>query len=244
MEFHGRDGVRLAYRETGEGRALVLIHGFMGKGEHWVDTGIAGRLAARGYRVIMPDMRGHGDSDKPHDAASYPPDALADDGLALIGQLRLTGYDLAGYSLGGRTVARLLARGATPRRAVIGGQGLDAVLHTAGRGGQFRKLLRGFGTHPPGSAERQMEDRIRADGGDPEALLLVLDTFVNTAPAELAAVTVPVLVATGADDGHNQTASALADAFPHGRYTELPGNHFTAMTSPEFEKALTGFLAE
>jgi len=244
MEFRARDGVRLAYRETGEGRALVLIHGYMRKGEDWVDTGIAGRLAARGYRVIMPDMRGHGDSAKPHDAASYPPDALADDGFTLIDQLRLTDYDLAGYSLGGRTVARLLARGATPRRAVIGGQGLDAVLHTAGRGGQFRKQLSGFGTHPPGSAERQMADRILAAGGDPEALLLVLDTFVNTAPAELAAVTVPVLVATGADDGHNQTASALADAFPHGRYTELPGNHFAAMTSPEFERALTGFLTE
>jgi pimeloyl-ACP methyl ester carboxylesterase len=244
MEFHGRDGVRLAYRETGEGRPLVLIHGYMGKGEHWVDTGIAERLTARGYRVIMPDMRGHGDSDKPHDAASYPPDALADDGLALIDQLRLADYDLAGYSLGGRTVARLLARGATPRRAVIGGQGLDAILHTAGRGGQFRKLLRGFGTHPPGSLERQMEAGVRAAGGDPEALLLVLDTFVNTAPAELAAVTAPVLVATGADDPHNQTARALADALRRGRYTELPGNHFTAMTSPEFERAMVGFLTE
>jgi hypothetical protein len=44
--------------------------------------------------------------------------------------------------------------------------------------------------------------------------------------------------------GHNATARALAEALPNGRYTELPGNHATAMTSPEFEKALTGFLAE
>ena len=244
MEFHGKDGIRLAYQETGEGRPLVLIHGYMGWGAHWIDMGIAGLLADRGYRVIMPDMRGHGDSAKPHDVAAYPPDVLADDGLALIEHLGLTDYDLAGYSLGGRTVVRLLARGVTPRRAVVGGQGLDAILHTAGRGGQYRKVLSGFGTHQPGSPEQRMEDWVRAGGGDPVALLRILDTFVNTTDEELAAVKVPVLVLTGAEDGHNATARALAEALPNGRYTELPGDHVTAMTSPEFEKALTGFLAE
>jgi pimeloyl-ACP methyl ester carboxylesterase len=70
---------------------------------------------------------------------------------------------------------------------------------------------------------------------------LVLDTFVNTAPGELATVTVPVLVLTGTDDRHNETAKALADAL-HGEYRDLPSDHLTAMASPEFESALTGFL--
>jgi pimeloyl-ACP methyl ester carboxylesterase len=243
MEFRGRDGVRLAYREAGEGRPLILIHGYLDRSTTWVETGIAGRLADCGHRVIMPDMRGHGDSAKPHDAAAYPPDVLADDGLALIEHLGLTDYDLGGYSLGGRTVVRLLVRGATPRRAVVGGQGLEAVLHTTGRGGRYRKALSGFGTHQPGSPEQQMEDWVRANEGDPAALLRILDTFVNTTAEQLAAVRVPVLVLAGAEDGHNATARALADALPSGRYTELPGDHLTAMTSPEFEKALTGFLA-
>jgi pimeloyl-ACP methyl ester carboxylesterase len=223
---------------------LILIHGYQGRGAHWVDSGFAGRIAAHGYRVIMPDLRGHGDSAKPHDPASYPPDALADDGLALIDHLGLTDYDLAGYSLGGRTAARILVRGATPRRAIIGGQGLDAVLHTAGRGGRYRKVLSGFGTWAPGTPERRMEDWVRAGDGDPTALMLVLDTFVNTSAAELAAVPAPVLVLAGTDDGHNATAKALADAFPHGRYAEVPGDHLTAMTSPEFETAVTEFLAQ
>jgi pimeloyl-ACP methyl ester carboxylesterase len=242
MEFRGRDGVRLAYQVIGEGRPLILIHGYMGRSAHWADSGIAGRLAGRGHRVIMPDMRGHGESAKPHDTASYPPDVLADDGLALIDHLGLTDYDLGGYSLGGRTVVRLLARGATPRRALVGGQGLEAILHAAGRGGQYRKMLSGFGTFEPGSPEQQMEDWVRAGGGDPAALVLILDTFVNTTDEELAMIKTPVLVLTGAEDGHNATARALAEALPKGRYTELPGNHFTAMTSPEFEKALAGFL--
>src|SRR5579859_7997641 len=100
--FHGRDDVRLAYHELGEGRPLILIHGYLANATAMIRTGIAERMAARGHRVILPDLRGHGDSARPHDAAAYPPDALADDGLALIEELGLTGYDLAGYSLGGR----------------------------------------------------------------------------------------------------------------------------------------------
>ena len=104
--FQGRDGLELAYQEVGAGRTLILLHGFTGTAKaSWVDSGLAERLAGLGYHVVLPDMRAHGDSAKPHDAASYPPDVLADDGLALIEQLGVTDYDLAGYSLGGRTVA-------------------------------------------------------------------------------------------------------------------------------------------
>lgn len=242
--FRGRDGVQLAYRELGEGRPLILIHGFLGDALILVESGIARKLAGRGRHVIMPDLRGHGDSAKPHDPAAYPPDVLADDGLALIGHLGITGYDLAGYSLGGRTVIRLLARGATPGRAVVGGQGLEAITRTVGRGGQFRHILTHFGTFEPGSREQAMEDWVTARGGDPVALALVLDTFADTPPEALAAITVPTLVLTGAEDGHSLTAEALAGALPHGRYVMLPGDHGTASATPQFEAAITAFLAE
>jgi pimeloyl-ACP methyl ester carboxylesterase len=246
MNFRGRDGVALAYRETGAGRPLLLIHGHMARGAHWVESGLAGRLAGRGYRVIMPDLRAHGDSARPHDAASYPPDVLADDGLALIDHLGLADYDLAGHSLGGRTVARMLVRGATPRRAVISGQGLEGLRHARERTASYREFFRacGTGAFEPGTDARETEDWLRATGGDPKALLLALDTWANTAPEELPAITVPTLVLTGAQDWHNETARALADALPHGRHVEVPGDHVTAETSPEFWAAMTGFLAE
>jgi pimeloyl-ACP methyl ester carboxylesterase len=243
--FQGRDGLELAYREAGAGRTLVLMHGFTGTAKSsWVDSGLAERLAGLGYRVVLPDMRGHGDSAKPHDAAAYPPDVLADDGLALIEQLGVTDYDLAGYSLGGRTVARMLARGATPRRAIVAGQGLEAILHTEGRGGRLRHILNNFGTFPPGSPEQAMEDFITASGGDPAALVRVLDTFVDTPREALAAVAVPTLVLTGADDGHNETAAALASTLQRGRYVMLPGDHLTVASSPQFEIAVIAFLAD
>jgi pimeloyl-ACP methyl ester carboxylesterase len=240
--FRGRDGVRLAYRELGEGRPLILIHGYLSTAMAMVDTGIAGRTAGHGYRVILPDLRGHGASARPHDAAACPPDALADDGLALIGHLGLTGYDLGGYSLGGRTVIRILARGAAPGRAIVGGQGLKAVTHTVGRGGQFRRVLTSFGTFEPGSPERAMEDWVKSSGGDPVALVRVLDTFADTPLDELARIRVPTLVLTGADDGHDTSAEALAAALADGQYIQLPGNHATAITTPQFETAMTGFL--
>ncbi len=240
--FRGRDGIQLAYRELGEGRPLILIHGYLGNAMTMVETGLAGKLAGQGYRVILPDLRGHGDSARPHDPAAYPPDALADDGLALIDHLGLTGYDLGGYSLGGRTVIRLLARGAAPGRAIVGGQGLEAITHTVGRGGRFRHVLTRFGTFEPGSPEQAMEDWVIASGGDPAALVHVLDTFVNTSLAELARIMVPTLVLTGAEDGHNDTAEALANALGNGRYVMLPGNHGTIIGTPQFEDAVTDFL--
>ncbi len=93
----------------------MLLHGYTSSAQgNWVQTGIAGRLAAAGRRVIMPDMRGHGPGPKPHDPDAYPADALTDDGLALIAHLELGDYDLGGYSLGARIAARMLALGATP----------------------------------------------------------------------------------------------------------------------------------
>src|SRR3982751_789376 len=60
------DGVRLAFRETGQGRLVVLLHGLFSDAEvNWVKFGTADRVAAKGFRVIMPDLRAHGLSGKP-----------------------------------------------------------------------------------------------------------------------------------------------------------------------------------
>jgi len=62
--FQGRDGLELAWRETGEGRPLVMLHGLMAGGAQLIglDNGPVGVIAANGHRVIVPDLRGHGDS--------------------------------------------------------------------------------------------------------------------------------------------------------------------------------------
>ena len=243
--FTSFDGERMAYREMGAGRPIVLIHGFFSTAQvNWIRYGHAAKLAALGYRVIMPDLRGHGDSARPHDPAAYPKDALADDGFALVAHLGLTDYDLGGYSLGGRTTLRMLARGAAPSRAILGGMGLDGIVHTAGRGGHFRNILTNLGSFPRGSNEWMAEAFLKTVGGDPVALLNVLDTFADTPLETIGRIVVSALVVAGVDDHDNGSAQALADALPAGRHVAVPGNHMSAVTRPELGDAMAAFLAE
>ncbi|GLY65961.1 alpha/beta fold hydrolase [Amycolatopsis taiwanensis] len=243
--FPSHDGLELAYRELGTGRPLVLLHGFTAHGPQLIDPGPAGTIAERGYRVILPDLRGHGDSARPHDPVSYPPDVLADDGLALIEWLGLDDYDLGGYSLGARIVLRMLVRGAQPARAIVAGQGLAAISRASRQGGRYRRVLTALvngHTLAPGSADAEQAHWIIQLGGDPQALLHVLDTHVPTSEAALSRLTTPTLVAVGDEDHASASAEALAATLPNARFTKVPGNHFTALTSPELAAAIMAFL--
>ncbi|GAA4616866.1 alpha/beta fold hydrolase [Actinoallomurus liliacearum] len=244
--FAGRDGLELAYRETGEGRPLVLLHGFLATGTQWLDHGPAAALAEHGHRVILPDLRGHGDSARPHDPARYPPDVLTDDGLALIDRLGLDDYDLGGYSLGARIVLRMLVRGARPARAIVAGQGLAAVRDTS-RGGTHRRVLTALANGDdiePGSPDAEAAYWVTRLGGDPRALLRVLDSLVATPDEALRQVETPTLVAVGDRDHDHASADALAAVLPDARHTRVPGDHWSALTGPEFATAMTTFLAE
>ena len=242
--FRSMDGLDLAWRETGEGRPLVLIHGYFSNATtNWIRYGHAALLAAAGFRVIMPDLRAHGDSAKPHAPAAYPADILADDGFALVEQLGLTDYDLGGYSLGGRTALRMMVRGATPRRAVVAGMGLEGMVNAVGRGGFFRNVLTHLGSFPRGTSEWMTEAFLKTTKGDPVALLGVLESFVDTPLAALAAADRPLLVVSGSEDSDNGSSAALAETLPDARFVEIPGNHMNAVTHPELGRAIRDFLA-
>lgn len=245
--FPGRDGTRLAYRETGRGRPLILLHGVLGTGGHWLAAGPGYALADSGFRLILPDFRAHGQSEAPRDPAAYPADVLADDGLALIGHLGLGPgeYDLGGYSLGARIVLRLLARGARPGRAIVAAQGLAKV-----SGPQDTPTTRpaltalASGTElAPGSADAQMASWITQLGLDPRALLCLMDSLVPTPEEELRRLTTPVLVVIG-DKDERTDADQLAALLPAGRFATVPGNHGSAFRVPQFASLLTDFLRQ
>jgi pimeloyl-ACP methyl ester carboxylesterase len=63
------DGVTIHYEVSGEGPAVVLLHGFPDTGDCWRHQVPA--LTSAGYRVIVPDLRGYGRSDKPEDKDAY-----------------------------------------------------------------------------------------------------------------------------------------------------------------------------
>ena len=241
------DGTRIAWRELGEAdaRPIVLIHGYFSNAEtNWIKYGHADAIAATGARVIMPDLRGHGDSARPHESAAWPLDVLMRDQMALIEYLRLGSYDLGGYSLGARTAVRMLANGAVPDRVVLSGMGLSGIVATAGRGGYFRAILDNLGTFERGSREWMTEAFLKTTGGDPVALRHVLDTFVDTPREMLARIASPTLVVAGEEDDDNGSAAALADAIPQATYVEIAGNHMSAVVKPALGQAMARFLAD
>ncbi|MEY9848868.1 alpha/beta fold hydrolase [Streptacidiphilus sp. MAP5-3] len=250
--FAAPDGQQLAYREVGEGRPVVLLHGMSADAGMWFRTGIVDGLAARGHRVVMPDFRGHGDSAKPQDAAAYPSDVLTTDALALVEHLKLDaydagGYDLGGYSLGARIAVRMLVRGATPRRAVIGGQGMREVNGTGGGAGAWLKRLfagAAAGTWEPGSREAQAVAAMRERGVDPVATLHVLDSIAHSTEEQVAAIRVPSLVVVGSEDERAVSARELVAVLPGARLVEVPGDHGDAAVAPELTDAFVEFLAD
>ena len=241
--FESFDGARLAWREVGQGRPVVMIHGFFSDASvNWIKYGHAAKVAAAGFRVIMPDLRAHGSSAKPHDSASYPPDVLMRDGFALVEHLGLVDYDLVGYSLGGRTTVRMLANGATPRRAILSGMGLAGITDTAGRGGYFHRVLTNLGTFERGTSEWMTEAFLKTTKGDPLALLRILDTFVDTPREAIERIATPALVVNGEDDHDNGSGEELAATLGDGRYRAIPGNHMSAVLKPELGTAIADFL--
>jgi pimeloyl-ACP methyl ester carboxylesterase len=243
--FKTADHVEIAWREMGQGRPLLLIHGFMSEADtNWIKYGHAAALANAGYRVIMPDLRAHGLSGKPHDPKHYPRDILADDQFALLAHLDIADYDLGGYSLGGRTVSRMLARGAQPGRAVISGMGLEGLTQTGNRGAYFRHVFDNLGYHEKGTSAWMAEAFLKTTGGDPAALRHVLDTFVDTRVEEIAHWTLPVGVVCGEQDDDNGSAAELVALLQRGRLFTVPGNHMSAVIKAElgqaFVAALTG----
>ncbi len=242
--FSSFDGCELAWREVGVGRPVVLLHGLFSDADYnWIRYGHAAVIAARGFRVIMPDLRAHGLSGKPHDLASYPPDVLAEDGLALIRHLALSDYDLGGYSLGGRTTVRMLVRGADPRRVVVAGMGWSGLIATTERRTHFADILDHLGTFAKFTPEWNAEAFLKTTKGDPVALRLLLDTFVDTEPAQIRAIAQPTLVLSGVDDEDNGSAAELAAALADAELVRTPGGHMSAVLKPELGQVIADFLA-
>lgn len=246
--FASFDGATLAWTETGAGPPVILVHGLYSHAQmNWVRFGHAACIARAGFRVIMPDLRGHGRSARPDASRPWPPDVLARDLAALVAHLGLApgGVDLGGYSLGARAVVRAVVGGLRPRRAILSGMGLEGVLAGARRLDFFGRVIDGAGRHAPGTAEFLAEQFARSTGADLAAARPLLASGADTPREALAAAfTMPTLVVCGAEDEDNGSAEALAEALPLGRYLAIPGNHMTAVTNPALGEAVAAFLRE
>ena len=172
------DGVRLAYHELGQGRPVVLLHGLFSDAQmNWIKFGHAERIAAQGFRVIMPDLRAHGESDKPHGQQYYPKGILARDLRELIALLELTEFDLGGFSLGARTAVEGVGEGLQPGRAVLGGAGLDGLRNWKRRKTFFIDAIAMFDRVQRGDPHWLSIQFMKSQGVDRVAAAQLLESF-------------------------------------------------------------------
>ena len=245
--FKTFDGLNLAWTETGSpnGRPTLVLHGFMASAQlNWIEPGLAAAMAATGRRIILPDLRGHGASDAPRDAAAYPKDALPRDQEVLLAQLGITDFDLVGYSLGARTAVRMLARGhSRPGKVFLGGMGEAGITTVGTRKDYFEDGIKNGANAKDARAGAYIQTILKQRGISPEAALGVLSTQVSTPRDVLATLTTPVRVVNGDQDRDNGDPIALAAALGHASCQLVPGNHLSAVAEPAFKDALVAFLS-
>src|SRR4051794_28296834 len=99
-------GTKLHVKDSGQGRPVVLIHGWPLTGDMFEYQSLA--LLEAGYRVITYDRRGFGQSG--HPATGYDYDTFADDLAAVLDGLDIKDANLVGFSMGGGEIARYLSR--------------------------------------------------------------------------------------------------------------------------------------
>jgi pimeloyl-ACP methyl ester carboxylesterase len=229
--FADSRGFRIRYQVWGSGPALVLLHGFLMWGDRWRDTGYVSALENR-FQVIVPDLLGHGESDKPHQPAAYGMANMASDVIAVLDAADADRAHVWGYSMG-TSVAENLAV-TVPGRVqslLLGGfpPGLD--------GGERRAV-----TWPqlPQTWEEMLEgwpqpvaDMFKAHNDFPavQACLAALADSPTTI-TDLQAAPHPTLAYIGADDELADLTRQQCDALPC-RLEVVPGEHVQAFRQAE-----------
>jgi len=238
------DRVDLAYHELGEGRPVILLHGlFSDANMNWIKFGHAARIAAQGFRVIMPDLRAHGLSARPHEPEHYPKGVLARDLRELVAHLGLSDFDLGGFSLGARTTVEGVGEGLRPRRAILGGAGLEGLRHWERRKTFFVEAIAMLDGVQRGDPHWLSIQFMKSQKIDLIAAGLLLDTFEDAFMDWLQAFAMPTLVVCGSEDDDNGSAEELANVLSNADFIEVPGTHMSSVTKREFGEAIADFLS-
>jgi pimeloyl-ACP methyl ester carboxylesterase len=252
----------LAYDDYGPGRVVVLLHGFPLNRSMW-----SSQVATLGaeYRVIAPDLRGHGQSAAP--AGVYTVDEMAEDVVELLNALQVSEpIVLGGLSLGGYVALALALRypdrvrglmlidtraGADTPEAARGREEMARLVDTSGKVGHVID----------GMLPRLFSDATRLRR--PELIGPVREAMEKTSAhavaatlrgmaarpdrtAELARITVPALVLVGADDAiaPPEEARKMAAALPDAELVIIPdAGHLAPLENPRpCNEAILGFL--
>jgi pimeloyl-ACP methyl ester carboxylesterase len=244
------DGVRLAFEHVGEGAPVVLVHGFgSSRHQNWKSTGWYGSVTEAGYSVLAMDCRGHGESGKPHDPASYGHDRMSEDIAQVMDAAGVKSAPLVGYSMGGFLALRLAVHHSERVSCIaLGGVGEyylrgRPIADDASRNALADALLAPDKSHLTGRA-RMFRDFADQPGKDRLALAACMRAMSHGLDPEiLATIAQPVLVVCGEWDDVAGAPGPLAAAFPKGEAVIIPGrDHMSAVGDPRTRQAVMDFL--
>jgi non-heme chloroperoxidase len=253
-------GIEIYYEDHGAGPSVVLVHGYLADGRSWEKQEAA--LLAGGYRVVSYDRRGGGASSRP--AAGYDYATLAADLNVLLEVLDLRDVVLVGVCSGTGEVARYL--GTYGQRRVRGAALLTPLPLDSG-GELPGDFLAELAVDRPAAIKTYLDRHYNIDqlGGNrvsdqawqnsfhvalrvsATAALGCAAAWREDFRADIARISVPVLIVQGAQDRvtpPGATGDRLAATLADARRTVIPdGGHAIIWTHPdEINRALLGFL--
>jgi len=262
--------VELHYEDYGQGKPVVLIHGWPLSGRSWESQVPA--LVTAGYRVITYDRRGFGASSQPWSGYDY--DTFAADLDALVRHLDVKGATLVGFSMGGGEVVRYVAKFGTGRvaKAVLAAAvppflaktqnnpqgGLDEPTIAQFQNGvrrdriafldDFTRLFYSAGGKLQVSEAQRLYGRHIAEFASPKGTLDCIAAFSRTDfRGDLAKVSVPALIIHGDADAivpFEISGKRSHEAIKGSRLALIPGgpHGLNVSHADAFNKALLDFL--
>jgi non-heme chloroperoxidase len=271
----GLRDVKVHVTDTGgEGRPVILIHGWPLSGASWSEQ--VDQFKDAGYRVITYDRRGFGESDKPK--LGYDYDTFAEDLNGLINTLELDDVSLVGFSMGGGEVARYISKyGEEKLHSVVFAAAVPPMMLktdanpegplTEGKATEMTEALiedeavfydeflkQFFSPNADGNivvSEQQRQDALAlTKQADKSAALQSMNAFATTDFREdLAHITVPTLIIHGDSDGtvsFEGSGERTHDAIPHSELHVIVGgpHGMNVSHADEFNDAVLTFLAK
>ncbi|MFO1029130.1 MAG: alpha/beta fold hydrolase [Acetobacteraceae bacterium] len=249
MPHLNRDGVSIWYEDHGTGPVILLSHGYSATCRMW-----DGQIAAfhDRYRVIVWDMRGHGQSDYPADPAAYSEDATVADMAAILDACGVDSAIIGGLSLGGyMSLAFHLRHPQRTRALMLFDTGPGFKSDQARETWNARARARGDELEARGLAALGQSDEVRMSqhrsaAGLAGAARGMLTQRDDSAIRSLETIRVPTLVLVGANDTNFLTAADyMAAKIPGAEKVVVPdAGHAANLHQPmAFNRAMQGFLA-